>query len=139
MALMGGLEAIRLLTGCLCRDHRKEIEMIPSFDPIGYKIIGARKEGNKMKTENQPLGWDKREKHIELHQAIMDMDIIIRELDDLVDRMQGPTPHTGEKLDPEAIESLPNFMDVLDGAAGLIRIKIDAIQERIALLNEMLF
>jgi hypothetical protein len=27
MALMAGLEAIRLLTGCLCRDHRKENRM----------------------------------------------------------------------------------------------------------------
>ena len=80
---------------------------------------------------------NRREKHIELHNAIQQIDSISRQLDELICRMEGPVPHNAECSDVK--ESLPNFMDVLNGAAGAIREKTDSAHKRIIQLNELLF
>lgn len=92
-----------------------------SIDTIGCEAKAAR-----------------REKHIELHDAIQRLDKIAMELDDLIYRMEGPAPQTGAVNDVE--EATPNFfMDVLNGGADAISEKAEAAHKRIDRLNELLY
>jgi hypothetical protein len=79
----------------------------------------------------------KREKHIELHDAIQQIDAISQSLDELIYRLEGPVPDVNAVC--EVKESLPSFMDVLNGGAGAILEKTDRAIKRIMRLNELLF
>lgn len=86
---------------------------------------------------NDEMAADRREKHIEMHDAIQNIDGLTRSLDELIERMEGPTPQAG--VDPSEKENIPNFMDVLDGAPSAIREKTGSAHRRIQRLTELLF
>lgn len=86
---------------------------------------------------NEAVMADSHEKHIELHEAIQNIDGIARHLDELIERMEGPTPKDGAVESGK--EERPRFIDVLNGGPGSIREKTDAAHKRIERLMEMLF
>jgi len=79
----------------------------------------------------------RREKHIELHEAIQNLDSITRHLDDLIERLQGPIPKN--VVEANAKPGNPNFLDVLNGGAGAIHKKTEMANDRIAQVIELLF
>ncbi len=79
----------------------------------------------------------RREKHIEIHDAIQQIGTISQQLDDLIHRIEGPSP-TDHEFAKEK-ESLPTLRDILDGGAGAIMEKTEDARKRISRLNELLF
>ncbi|MCP4304687.1 MAG: hypothetical protein GY788_07390 [bacterium] len=86
---------------------------------------------------NKPITADRREKHIEMHEAIQNMDGLTRHLDELIERMEGPVPQIRAEACEQ--ESTPHFMDVLNGAPDAIREKTDSAHKQIQRLTDLLF
>ena len=87
--------------------------------------------------ETSVSGSSRREKHIELHDAILGMNRIINELDNLICRIEGPVPMAGDCEPPQ--DSSPNLIDILNGGGDLISDKTEAAYNRIMRLHELLF
>ena len=89
---------------------------------------------------NEQIGCEavRREKHIELHDAIQQIGAISQQLDDLIHRIEGPSPTNPEGV-KEKKEALPTLRDILDGGAGVIMEKTEDAHKRISRLNELLF
>lgn len=91
----------------------------------------------------EPIGCEtkRREKHIEIHDAIQQMDSITRQLDELIYRIEGPVPQVPQdNPNGEYVkEPLPPLIEVLSGGAGEIREKTANAHKRIVRLNELLF
>ena len=79
----------------------------------------------------------KKEKHIELYNAIQCIDNIIQDFDSLLYRIEGPIPENSKCETPKNPD--PALIDVLNGGANLINDKIDSIRNRITRLHELLF
>lgn len=79
----------------------------------------------------------RREKHTQLHEAIQDLDGIARHLDELIEKVTGPTPETGEPTNSK--EPQPTLSDILNGGADAIRTKTETAHRQIERLKELLF
>jgi hypothetical protein len=76
-------------------------------------------------------------KHLESYQAIQEINQVVNELDDLLERIIGPCPR-----DPEAAKEPredPTLSEFLNRAPGDIRNKLDSAHQLIASIREELF
>lgn len=80
----------------------------------------------------------RKDKHIEIHEAIQNLDSISHHLDALISRLEGPSPQNEvSKKGPQEPE--PTLLDILNGGSNAIRMAADIAHERIDRLSELLF
>lgn len=79
----------------------------------------------------------RKEKHIELHEAIQGIDSLCQKLDHLLERIEGQNLKDGRCDGIDGVE--PPFIEVLTCGAGDIREKTENVHQRIAKLTELLF
>ena len=80
---------------------------------------------------------DRQEKHIELAEAVNSIDSILMRLDELAERISGPTPKPD--CNKELKDRAPTLADVLNGAPNAIRSKVEEAQRRIDCIQELIF
>lgn len=90
-----------------------------------------------VKRMNETIACDsRREKHIDLNDAIKNLDSVNAHIDELINRLKGPVP--GNCLeDPK--ETAPSFIDVLDRSPAAIREKAQVAHEKLEELTHLLF
>jgi hypothetical protein len=81
---------------------------------------------------------DRREKHMELHSAISNVHTISRHLDDLIQRLEGPSPPQECQISDQP-EPVPSFMNVLNSGPDSLREMTEDAHKRIERIFEMLF
>ena len=85
---------------------------------------------------------ERQPKHIELHDAIQGMKSISRELDALIEQIEGPRPQPPANLDPSNVKAptpQPQLVDILNSGADSIRSYQDEAMKRIEDVRSLLF
>lgn len=80
----------------------------------------------------------RQEKHIALHEAIQSIGSVISSLDNLIERIEGPTLKAGEDINCNK-EPLPSFENVLNNGPDEIRRLTDEAHKRIEQIGTLLF
>ena len=86
----------------------------------------------------QATASDRQEHHINLVEAIKNLDSVQSHLDELYFRINGPEP-VNEKALSDAKEARPTLTDVLNGAPDTIRRKTEELHKRIDSISASIF
>jgi hypothetical protein len=77
-------------------------------------------------------------KHIDLHNAICNVQSITAHLQDLKDKITGPTPAPAPPLAPENNSATPSLVELLNGSSTALRDKIDQAHQLIDEIDSLL-
>lgn len=87
---------------------------------------------------------ERQEKHMELNNAVNDLDSVLQHLNKLINRVRGPAPPLpvapGSLEEPKRLQDRPpTLVEVLDLAPESIRSKVEEAHRRIDEIQELLF